>query len=433
MKKTAVILAFAASALALLPVAASAQLLPDRNYPGANDQERLQAFLADPAHSAIVAKAKAGDPVAMVTMADIVWNRLYPDQTDKQAVLDMRLKLLGRAMEKKYAPAFLTVGRGVRKGEFASFPHWKAYDFLIEAARLGDVDGLMEARRVAVDADSCPNCEPRKDVFRLVDENGKAPLEEPARFALGKAYLAYKRGQNAEVIGLLQSRYAPRHDRVAEALVSYYLDGVALPGKTYNSYGFPYIPFIVQPDPQKAVKLLKDVDAASPNDSWAAGLLAMYLVSPRKSGIAPNQTESLRYLDRVVAIGDGNAPRIAQALGHELVTGKLYKRDMPRAIKYLEFAAEKGNAAANYDLGLIHRDGMAGTVNNVKAEYYFRQAMNGGSSAGARALAQMFQAGTASKQSDLLAAEYEKRANALAAKEAAASRTNDLIRSVSGI
>lgn len=382
-------------------------------YPGESDAERLAAFMADPAHADVVQRAKAGDPGSMYALSNLVKTKLAWQQMNQSAVLEMRLKLLSGAMEKDWAPAYLEFGRMIRRGELPDATLNDALGLFMKGAQLGNEDALSEAWSLAFNPTICSNCVPNKDgVFRPVTDIGLAPSTEVERHKMGAAYLAEKRAMIEQVRPLLLAAYDKSHNRAAEGLVSLYIDGVKV-NDPYVSYDL-FNTWVVKPDGGKAEALLKEVAANTLRDSWAALLLGLYYVDPKESGIAVNQAESIRYLELAASGQDANATKAAQFLGHELMTGKLYRQDVPKALGLLKMAADKGSVDALYDLGLVNMLGKGVAKNPNQAAAYFRAAIGKGHAPSAEALGQMYRDGDLGKPDPTMANYYFNKARELA-------------------
>ncbi|MFZ1742130.1 MAG: hypothetical protein WAT93_04710 [Pontixanthobacter sp.] len=380
-----------------------------KKYPGDSDVARLSAFMADPDHADVVARAKAGDPGSMFALANLVNRKLAWQQMSQSAVLEMRSKLLAGAMAKDWAPAYLEFGRMFRRGEIGEGGLMAAYSYFLKGAQLGNEDSLSEAWAIALNPNICSNCASKDDGrIRLVKEDGLAATSETERFAMGKAYLAEKREMIDQVRPLLLAAYDRSHNRAAEGLVTLYADGLKVndPFRAFDLYDV----WVVKPDGVKAESLLKEVAANSMRDSWASLLLGLYYVEPKQSGIAVNQSASIRYLELAAQGSDANAVKAAQFLGHELVTGKLYRQDVPKALTLLKTAADKGSVDALYDLGLINMLGKGMTKNPNQAAAHFRAAIAKGHAPSAEALAQMYADGDFGKVDETMATYYYRKA-----------------------
>ncbi|GEM_PF-5902889 len=421
MKRFLAVIGLAVAAI-VLPVSI-AQAQP-KKYPGNSHDERVAAFMADPEHADTVAKARAGDPGSMYALAELIDRTLVSGDYNSTALLEMRMKLLAGAMAKDWAPAYLKVGRMVRRNELPEGSILDAYGYFLKGAQLGNMESISEAWRIARNPSICSICRESGGQTFLNSSTGKTLLINEEATAAGKAYLAEKRKMVDEVEATMLAKYSKRHDIAAEGLATLYLNGVRAIGDPYDRYGL-YGEWVVRPDGTKAEALLREVADNGTRDGWAAFLLGLYYAEPRDTGIVRNPAESIRYLERATLARDKNAADAAQFLGHELVTGKLYTQDMPKALEMLKFAADKGHLEAIYDLGLLNMLGKGIDKNPHQAAAYFRQAIDKGHAPSATAMGQMYRDGDLGKVDRTMMNYYFGKASELEARTKAGQETLD--------
>ncbi|MXO90242.1 tetratricopeptide repeat protein [Pontixanthobacter aquaemixtae] len=398
-----------AALIAISAAPASAQLTYNTCYSDECDAKLIEQFQGDPEHRAYLGKAKAGDPYAMLKIEHAVRTKLAGTLNNRNTATEMRMKLLVGAMQKNYPEAFGRMGDMIYRQQLLPEATIEdAFGFYLQGTELGDETSTVMAVRLAKDPVACIGCS------KLENGTLKLELPEGAMFDIdeikkaGDRYLATKADMVKRVIAALEASYQPKSTIGTTSLINFYLSGVGLPHANYYDYNKR---FVFDPDGKRAEQKLKEVAAADPGDSWAPSLLGFYYASPKDSGIKKNPKEAARYLDMASRAGDKGSAKTAQIYGHELVTGKLFPENVPLAVEYLELSYNAGNADAAYDLGLLNYLGKGIPRNYAKAEAYFRTSMGRKHVDGTRMLATMFREGTANRQSDLLANEYERRAN----------------------
>ncbi|MDN3645421.1 tetratricopeptide repeat protein [Pontixanthobacter aestiaquae] len=400
-----------AALVALLMLSAapvSSQQRYEASYSAEGDAKLLEQFRNDPEHQTYMAKAKAGDPYAMLKMERAAKVYLSGNLFDRMPAIEMRMKLLAGAMAKNYPEAFSRMGdmifldRAIPNATVRD-----AFGYYVQGVERGDKASIVQANKIVKDPVLCSICSKGSTGgLKLPVPKGKL-LDIDEINKAGGLYLSEKEEMAKKLVAALEAAYTPENNLVSATLINIYLSGVVMPASHYYP---PQNRFVLLENGVEAETKLKQIVAATPKDSWAPSLLGFYYANPKRSGIAKNPTEAVRYLDIAANAGDKGSAKTAQILGHEMVTGKLFPQDVPRAIKYLELSSDAGNADASYDLGLLNLLGKGIPKNYAKAEFYFRMAMERKHADGARALAQMFREGTANKQSNLLANEYERRA-----------------------
>lgn len=422
----------ALSAVLFLPPGEAQAQAVAKSYPGNSHQERVAAFMADPAHADVVAKAKAGDPAAMVALAELIERKLLGGDYSGPALLEMRMKLLAGAQAKGYGPAFLKMGRMVADNQTPSGTLGDAYQLFLAGAKLGDKESLREAARLAVNPNACSICRPSSGRLQLVDTEGTIQFLPDKLDPLEWAYIKEKQSMIAEVRAMLIARAKPEHDVFTESLISLYLSGVPTPWTAmyFADKRARGEKWIVAPEGTKAIPLLEAIAANKPRESWAPTMLGLWYANPKDSGIAKDPVKAMRWLERAAYADDAGSADAAQLLGHELVTGKQWPRDMAKAQTLLKLAASKGHVEATYDLGLINMLGMAGAKDPHQAADYFRTAIAKGHAASATAMGQMYRDGDLGKKDPVMMNYYFNKAAELQAQNKAGQATLDKLQAL---
>lgn len=350
-----------AMALAILsPVPLQAQ---DEKHAG----ELIKAMTADPHYVALKAKADAGDPAAMVELADLIHYSLTgPGRFGADAIaLKGRMRLLDQAVQMGYVPAIKQLALMAMMGDGIAQNKPAAREYYRIAAEKGDVEAIMIAAELHRDDPSpfyrgIAGERSTQDILSGREKSMAEILADLKNWSTKPTGPLIYNGD--EAIRLLSLPAVSNHAPALRTMAGIYLNGTNLKDG---------------PQPQKAIKIFEGMAKRDDPKAYSA-LGNIYFLGAQD--LKPDPARAALYYGQAAMLGDGYS---AHQLGFMNVVGKGVPKNDAEAVRLFMQSAKAGYAKGMTSLGVCYLEGRGVPKSEKLAAAWFEKAGDAGDMEGA--------------------------------------------------